>query len=205
MENNYEKFLSSLMESEIKKLKEKKKAEKKTKRIKKIKKKLKRFKKIKPHTRRVVKLCKKLCKKLLKNSCEIKDDILINAAWIHDVGKVEDKEFHHLPIILKKVVPVDLHDDVLFEIVEQHRDLFNPQNHCKECAVLRLCDKIDKFHKTKHSKEKIKEVKKRCKEVIDDIKYVDCFGKSDIKILKKFVKSRKKKAGKCLKKNKLHL
>lgn len=148
-------------------------------------------KKLKKHTKRVVELCDKLCKKLNDNGCSIDKDILISAAWIHDIGKLETTELHHFAIVLEKVLSDELIDKDISGIIEQHKGVFNPKSYPKECAILRLCDKIDKFHD-----EQYKEVKKKCEKTLDEIVKANCFEKSDIEILVEFYEKKKEKAKK---------
>ena len=199
MENKYGNFFSNRMEKAIRKLKEKKKEEKKEKKKKKIKKKIQKLTKIEDHTKRVVKLCKKLCKIIP----EINEEMLISAAWIHDVGKLETKGLHHFAIVLEKVLPDELIDKDILGIIEQHKGVFNPKSHSKECAILRFCDKIDKFpdderdgqKKRKKKERKYEEAKEKCKKVLDEIIKTQCFdNESDVIALVDFYKEKKKDA-----------
>ena len=161
----------------------------------------KKLRKIQKHTQRVVKLCHKLYEKLNNNSCNIKYDLLISAAWIHDIGKTNEKNIkglHHLSVVLGEMIPIKLKDDDVFGIIEQHKGIFNPKRLFRECAILRLCDKIDKFY----DDEQYNDAKEKCEKVIDEIVKTNCFeSDSDIKILIQFFKKRKNKAKKRIKDN----
>jgi len=190
MKDNYEHFFTSIIDRVISLEEDEEKFEK--------------IEDIRAHTERVVELCEEVCKKI---SCETAEDILLSAAWIHDVGKLETKELHHLAVVLKKILPSDLIDKDIFEIVEQHKGLFNPKSHFKECAILRLCDKIDKFpnderdsqKKRKKNKEKYKEANEKCEKVLNEIGKAQCFeNESDVKALFDFYNKKRNDAKKLI-------
>lgn len=174
MLNQYEKFFRKITKKKIKDLKD--------------------LKDIEEHTERVVQFCKKLCEEIP----DINDEIVIKAAWIHDVGKLQEGDEHHnCPARFRKIIPDDLRDDDVFEIIKQHRGKFNPEKNPKECTILRLCDKIDKFRDIKKYGKKYEDVLDKCREVIEKAEKEHYFEHSlDIIILRKLFTEEKRKAEK---------
>ena len=108
------------------------------------------------HSMRVVNLCKKFTAKL-----NIADSNLIErAALLHDIGKKIDNENHHKESVIKKTLkkynyaPTDINDIVY--IIKHHKGKEFHPNHLEiECSILRICDKLDKFNKSKKDKQDI--------------------------------------------------
>ena len=97
------------------------------------------------HTKSVVGLCKYFAEILdLENK-----KILVNAAWLHDIGKSIDNEKHNeKDIVLSVLESYEYHKksiDDICSIIENHKGKFVPKKFILESAILRLCDKIDKI------------------------------------------------------------
>lgn len=107
------------------------------------------------HTKRVVKLCKYFSEVL-----EVENrNILIKAAWLHDIGKIESDKKHHkrnivIPILEDNNYKNKKIDDIVY-IIENHKGKFNPDKLILESAILRMCDKLDKYNKIKKRKQEV--------------------------------------------------
>ena len=122
------------------------------------------------HTERVVALCEKFA---CKFSNEVERQLLIDAAWLHDIAKHQAGSEHNRPKevkkALKKIEPKIEEEkelDNITEIILAHRKAFNPRSHVLESAILRICDKLDKFAKgqidaEKKCKKSMKKIKKK--------------------------------------------
>lgn len=106
---------------------------------------------LKKHTKRVADFCEELAE-IWNNESPNKVDVelLLDAAWLHDVGKIHNKNKHEKKKTIKKVID-DIYSkeefNVLTMIISNHKGKFNPKKYKEESAILRLCDKVDKFHK----------------------------------------------------------
>ena len=125
--------------------------------------------KIESHVERTAEMCGAMADSL--GLTEKQKRRVQNAAWLHDIGKSlkkkEKRKQHHLPENVCRAVSKALTDSgaerdqieefllgsgkfqKLLEIIEAHKrreDL--PRKELWESAVLRMCDKIDKYHKT---------------------------------------------------------
>lgn len=105
------------------------------------------------HTEQVVKLCEEFADKF---SNDIDKTLLIDAAWLHDIAKPTAGDNHHIDDfvrpILKKYISGSRLDDIV-EIISVHKNGFNPKNNKLESAILRICDKLDRFRKNKKDPE----------------------------------------------------
>lgn len=112
----------------------------------------------KEHVERVCSLCCEFADSL---NC-IDKSLLINAAYLHDVAKQIDDDYHHerkyIALALRKknidTDKIDRFDDVCI-IIENHRGKFFPHRYIWESAILRICDKLDKFNQAKFKAKKI--------------------------------------------------
>ena len=132
------------------------------------------------HSKRVVKLCKYYAKVL--GIDKNKKNLLIRAAWLHDIGKIQDINKHHnRNIVINSLNKIKYDSDdinVIVDIIENHRSEFEPSNYILECGILRICDKLDKYNKDKPEK-----ARKKCLEnlqiILDYMKnkisYIDLF------------------------------
>lgn len=111
------------------------------------------------HTERVVKLCEGF---LTENpSTPIDLNLLLKAAWIHDVAKKKAGKRHANPKYVEAALQevcskfVDLTStsaedfEKILVIISAHNDRFTPSCSTMESAVLRMCDKLDKCEKAK--------------------------------------------------------
>ena len=110
------------------------------------------------HTERVAELCEAF---LAENpSVPVDGALLLKAAWIHDVAKHAAKGKHAEPEYVKAalreacpelVAPSTDTEELnrLLAIVSAHKGKFAPPCCALESAVLRMCDKLDKYDKAK--------------------------------------------------------
>lgn len=113
---------------------------------------------LKEHTKRVVNLCIEFEKKLY-----LDEHILHKAAWLHDIAKYDeygiDRENHHKKAFLVLSKYGLTYKDPVCNIIKAHTKNFKPEKkYAMEAAVLRICDKLDRFNKGK------KDAKAKCKE-----------------------------------------
>lgn len=108
------------------------------------------------HTERVVALCGEFAGE--NSSAPLNLPLLIKAAWIHDVAKRGAGSKHAEPTrviaALAEASPELAHDFMDWEereriltIVASHKGAFEPSCCELESAVLRVCDKLDKYQK----------------------------------------------------------
>ena len=115
--------------------------------------------KIIEHTKRVVKLCEEFATELDEQGIEVDRQLLIRAAWLHDIAKFDDGDDHHKKKNVKAVLEkydMDIESDLvksIAKIISEHKGSFEPKKHRKEAAILRICDKLDKFNKGKDDAE----------------------------------------------------
>lgn len=120
------------------------------------------------HTERVAELCEKFSEEF----SEIDKNLLMDAAWLHDIGKAFAREKRHAE---KDVVDEALENvgwdnnraEVSY-IIHRHKGKFHPKRHIIECSILRICDKLDKYNKDdkKHPKQHCKESMEKIREVL---------------------------------------
>ena len=118
-------------------------------------KKHKKIEEIRQHTIRVVEMCETFSRVLELDDNE--GEILIKAAWLHDIAKldfsdVNGKDEHHKKEYIKKCAKecnLDIKDhSEIYGIIKAHKGKFDPpKNIALESAILRICDKLDKFNK----------------------------------------------------------
>lgn len=134
------------------------------------------------HTERVVELCKEFIKKYVKkHPGKIDGELLVASAWLHDIARYEAKDRHNIPekveAVLKKCDGYDKLSDRLQDIlaiISVHKDEFEPKKNILECAVLRLCDKMDRFDEGKDDAQKkceksLEIFKKYSNEIYDEL------------------------------------
>lgn len=108
------------------------------------------------HTERVVKMCKKFAEKFPE---DVDPDLLIDSAWLHDIAKFQLGDKHNKRKKVRKVIEnlvphfEEERLDNIAEIISVHTGEFNPRSHVLESAILRICDKLDKFEKMQDDAE----------------------------------------------------
>ena len=129
----------------------------------------------KEHTKRVVELCSRFADLF---SDEIDRKLLLDAAWLHDIAKSKHGEMHHdkecIIEILNEYEEAEIADrkDDIAEIISAHKKAFNPSSHELESAILRICDKLDRFKKGKDdAEEKCKGSLKRISKILPTEQY----------------------------------
>ena len=120
--------------------------------------------KIIEHTKRVVKLCEEFATELENvkiggENIKIDRELLIHAAWLHDIAKFDDKKNHNSQELVIKILDIynnDITDvsikDIAY-VVSFHNGKLKPIEHVLESAILRICDKLDRFNKGKDDAE----------------------------------------------------
>ena len=163
---------------------------------------------LKEHTQKVVKRCIELAERLNADMGEEIDfPLLIDAAWLHDVKKLNNRKDgnHHLPRYVRDIIKnangESVNDDLL-EIIAHHKGDFKPVRHPIESAILRLCDKIDKLRQATQKKKKKREkefnkAKKNCKDTLKLFKQYG-FDKNEMDVFKDFCKKYREKYSKKL-------
>lgn len=102
------------------------------------------------HTERVVGMCADFSDKLGMSHDDT--ELLINATWLHDIAKGDYGEAHNMPENVKNAVEnagyhID-EDNVVLGVICAHKGKFSPKcDLALISAVLRICDKLDKFNK----------------------------------------------------------
>lgn len=104
------------------------------------------------HTGRVVALCKMFADELQRVGISVNLNILLMAAWLHDVGKSVNKDAHAEAKTVQLALEPYKDDlksemDALLSIIPTHNsEDFSPDDKYKlESAILRICDKLDKY------------------------------------------------------------
>lgn len=104
---------------------------------------------------------------------------MIAAAWLHDIARYEAKKEHNIPEKVEEVLKkCDGYDKLshrlqdILEIVSAHKGEFEPKKNILECAVLRVCEKLDKINENETSHKKAQE---KYEESLEEVK--DCFDK----------------------------
>lgn len=129
-----------------------------------------------------VKRVQNLCKKFSENIPGLQNKLLSEAAILHDIAKKKNKKEHNKPKYVKEVLfdaKINDIDENVFEIIKAHKDEFDPPKGIEfEAAILRICDKLDKFTKAKNDAEN------KCDASIQTIK--NYFGEVDQMKYEKF-------------------
>ena len=111
------------------------------------------------HTRRVVILSVVFLERFLENCWAnfgtapyVYKKLLIRAAYLHDLLKAFPfyEDVHHKKWALREVLgEYDLsHEAALVDVIAAHKGKFHPSEEYElESAILRICDKLDKFYK----------------------------------------------------------
>lgn len=122
------------------------------------------------HTTRVVDLVESFLGALLEldGSLEVDKELLLTAAWLHDVAKLDGGDDHHLqgfvlPILEEYAVP---QPEKVANIIALHKGAFTPREYPLEASILRICDKLDKFNKDPEKKVKALESCEKSRGVI---------------------------------------
>lgn len=113
------------------------------------------------HIRRVFRMCYKITQKY--DDLNINQDLLLTSALLHDIAKPKFGLLHPVPLLVSmacKDVGIRIKNEKqIADIVYYHSGKkFRPKAYPLEAAILRMCDKIDKFHTVK-----IKKATKKCK------------------------------------------
>ena len=120
------------------------------------------------HTKRVV----ELCEKFIRAGLSVNAEMLLDAAWLHDVAKAIDagKEHHKPKVVREALKGYKVKDlDNLVGIIENHKGGFSPKAYELESAVLRICDKLDKYSQAdcKCDNEKFEKAAKKFREAAE--------------------------------------
>lgn len=152
---------------------------------------------LREHTERVVALCAKFADKFPD---DVDRKLLLDSAWLHDIAKYSAGKKHNEPEKVRALISnLNLGDEVnnidaVVEIIAAHKGDFAPTKNGLECAVLRICDKLDKFEKGKADAEK------RCNKSMQKIQESGVLDNSELEKLCSFFKSElhdKKQRNQC--------
>ena len=144
---------------------------------------LKEIEKSREHTKRVVALCEEFADKYPD---AVDRELLLDAAWLHDIAKYRADKKHNDPEkVLKLLKKYELGSDIddieaVADVIAVHKGEFAPWDNELESAVLRLCDKLDGFEKGKENAEE------KCYDTLKKIKKSGTLGKSKCKKLRAF-------------------
>lgn len=140
--------------------------EKRLKKEEKVKKQVEKLKAVESHSERVVALCESFATAWAEAVGEeliLSQNLILESAAFHDFAKLhlglekEERKNHHKPEILSPLLtPVFQQADYtpctgLYEVIACHKGEFLPTDYFLEASVLRICDKLDKFKKTKYA------------------------------------------------------
>ncbi len=106
---------------------------------------------LREHVARVVEMCIEFSENMNLN--DAKKELLIDAAWLHDIAKFDNDDEHnkkkHVEAAVKQVSK-EKELSAICEIIKAHKGKFKPSEEYKlEAAILRICDKLDRFNKKK--------------------------------------------------------
>jgi HD superfamily phosphodiesterase len=146
------------------------------------------------HTERVSKLCREFAEVL--NLDKERAALLNDAAWLHDLAKYKknnEKRKDHYKKVKAAIEEGNYfleNKSVLYNIIEAHSEDFRPyKEYTLEAAVLRICDKLDKFIKKKDDTEE------KCENSMKKIK--DCFKENRLQLPDEFKITYNKLLRKC--------
>ena len=122
------------------------------------------------HSERVKNLCKPFRDEF---NSEIDWYLLKRAAWLHDVGKSVSAEDHHKKKVIRKALEgyeLKSDKDDVISVISCHKGKFKPESWLElESAILRICDKLDRFRKGKaDAAEKCEKSMEQIKNVLDE-------------------------------------
>lgn len=143
------------------------------------------IKNMRKHTERVVALCEEFADRYPD---AVDRELLLDAAWLHDIAKYRADKRHNSPKRVQAVLEKnELGDEIdsleaVVDVIAMHKGRFDPWENELECAVLRLCDKLDRFEKGKS------DAKKKCRKTLKKIEDSDTLKKAQCKKLKAFYK-----------------
>ena len=133
------------------------------------------------HTRRMVTLSEVFLEWFLENfrasfgtAPYAYKKLLIRAAYLHDLLKAFPfyAKVHHKKWALREALgEYDLsHEKALVDVIAAHKGKFNPpEDYELESAILRICDKLDKFYKGQWDAwEKCEDSLAKIREVLDE-------------------------------------
>ena len=108
------------------------------------------------HTFRVFALCSVFINSIDTNIIRVNKDVLFKASILHDIAKPLGKKNHHKRERLRyaiKETNIDITErqkKAICAIIEAHKGPFKPpESLLIEAAILRICDKLDKFQKNR--------------------------------------------------------
>lgn len=134
------------------------------------------------HTERVSALCEELAAHF--EDGEVDQQLLLEAAWLHDVAKDYDDDTHHTPETVRAVIgeyTLDVDFDDISAIIAQHKGKkFSPVKYELESAILCICDKIDKMNKAKEKadRDKVKKKEHKAREKCEEsLMLIECSGR----------------------------
>ncbi len=142
------------------------------------------------HTERVVGLCERFA----ESFSQIDKKTLMDAAWLHDIGKAFVKKKKRAKKHAKRKVVNEALKSVgwarncaeVSYIIHRHKGKFRPQKHIIECSILRICDKLDKYNK-----DEKKHPKQYCEKSMKKIRRVLC--QEDLQKFEKIYKNERSK------------
>ena len=112
------------------------------------------------HTLHVFFLCNTFINLLNRRIVQVDEEMLLVSAILHDIAKPEGKKHNKQEYLIKafKEAGIKLpseHELKVYKIIKAHKGNFSPEVDCTfESAVLRICDKLDKYRKGKKSASK---------------------------------------------------
>lgn len=135
---------------------------------------IKKIMKERGHTKRVFKLCKSFLEEY-EDSANVRKGLLLKSAILHDIAKFDEgkkKKNHNSPKLVKAAMmkaSISINDKNemkhIYNIIKAHKGEFKPKpNNAMEAAILRICDKLDRYYKGN------KDAEDKCKESILEIK-----------------------------------
>jgi|GEM_PF-4692274 len=104
----------------------------------------------------VIRVCK-LCGKFIDAKIPLNQAVLMEAAMYHDIAKViRPDDNHHkrkmVSIAIEELGMEDISEDVL-DVIEAHKEDFSPEDYPLEAAILRVCDKLDKYRQVEEKRK----------------------------------------------------
>jgi HD superfamily phosphodiesterase len=105
-----------------------------------------------------IKRVRVLCQRFLHVGLKVDENLLLLSAGLHDIAKKLAGEDHHKKEkIIKALQKARVREEYIkalnkagvYEIITAHKGKFRPKKHQLEAAILRICDKLDKFDKAK--------------------------------------------------------
>ena len=127
------------------------------------------------HTRRVVGFCQELADRFPEGRLD--RQLLLDAAWLHDIAKDRDEERHNDPLVVRSMlagysVEADL-DAVTAVIAGHDAPSGAPVRSPLESAALRLCNRMDKFNRAREkdkAEKKLEKAREKCNKTVRNLR-----------------------------------